>query len=316
MKRLLLYSCMILVAFNVVSRAGDKGPTLTTVTESILNFMDDGKWYPKTVWNILGMQNGEELKTTIKDMNGKIVADATWQFTANYDGEWAKVTDCLKFSPTGHPSTAFDKLPLFAPGNYKLEIYAGGKLIWETPFEITKTVKAGKARFACTGPWTDIAYIYEDDGSNGGIVSFWFGAPTDVKWFWENNDGYERSMELRSEVIKNGEVLITKGPEQYDQFRNFPGQARKFGKSVAYTMDFKPKVMSQDGEYRIVIYASDQYKNQWNPIVDFTFPVVNGKIPINEEMSGAKADPLHKCITSSAYYVKGAVKNTVPNYKQ
>lgn len=144
MKKLLLYSCMVLVAFNVVSRAGDKGPTLTTVTESILNFMDDGKWYPKTVWNILGMQNGEELKTTIKDMNGKIVADATWQFTANYDGDWAKVTDCLKFSPTGHPTTDFPKLPLFAPGNYKLEIYAGGKLIWETPFEITKTVKAEK----------------------------------------------------------------------------------------------------------------------------------------------------------------------------
>lgn len=147
-------------------------------------------------------------------------------------------------------------------------------------------------------------------------MSFWFGAPTDVKWFWENNDGYERTMELRSEVIKNGEVLITKGPEQYDHFTNFPGQSRKFGKSVAYTMDFKPKVMSQDGEYRIVIYASDQYKNQWNAIVDFTFPVLNGKIPINEEMSGAKADPLHKCITSSAYYVKGAVKNTIPNYKQ
>jgi hypothetical protein len=53
-------------------------------------------------------------------MNGKIVADATWQFTANYDGEWAKVTDYLKFSPTGHPSTSFDKLPVFAPGNYKL----------------------------------------------------------------------------------------------------------------------------------------------------------------------------------------------------
>ncbi|GAB1443932.1 hypothetical protein MASR2M39_27770 [Ignavibacteriales bacterium] len=63
------------------------------------------------------MQNGEELKTTIKDMNGKIAADATSQFTANYDGEWAKVTDCLKFSPTGHPSTAFDKLPYLPPAN-------------------------------------------------------------------------------------------------------------------------------------------------------------------------------------------------------
>lgn len=315
MKRLLLFSFMILVAFNSVSSAGSKGPTLTTVTESILNFMDDGRWYPKTVWNILGMQSGEELRTTIKDMNGKIVADATWQFTANSDGEWAKVTDCLKFSPTGHPTTAFDKLPVFAPANYKLEIYAGGKLIWETPFEITKTVKAGKARYACTGPWQDIAYIYEDDGSNGGIVSFWFAGPTDVKWFWENNDGYERTMELRSEVIKNGEVLVTKGPEQYDHFTSYPGQTRKFGKSVAYTMDFKPKVMAKDGEYRIVIYASDQYKNQWNPIVDFTFPVVNGKIPINEELSGEKSDPLHRCITSSAYYKKGAVKNTVPNYR-
>lgn len=315
MKRLLLFSFMILVAFNSVSSAGSKGPTLTTVTESILNFMDDGRWYPKTVWNILGMQSGEELRTTIKDMNGKIVADATWQFTANSDGEWAKVTDCLKFSPTGHPTTSFDKLPVFAPANYKLEIYAGGKLIWETPFEITKTVKAGKARYACTGPWQDIAYIYEDDGSNGGIVSFWFAGPTDVKWFWENNDGYERTMELRSEVIKNGEVLVTKGPEQYDHFTSYPGQTRKFGKSVAYTMDFKPKVMAKDGEYRIVIYASDQYKNQWNPIVDFTFPVVNGKIPINEELSGEKSDPLHRCITSSAYYKKGAVKNTVPNYR-
>jgi len=128
MKKLLLFSFMVLVLFNIDSSAGSKGPTWTTVTESVLNVMDDGKWYPKDVWNVKGLQSGEELRTAIKDANGKIFADATWQFTANYDGDWAKVTGCLKFSPKGHPSSDYPNLPIFSPGKYKLEFLGNGKV--------------------------------------------------------------------------------------------------------------------------------------------------------------------------------------------
>lgn len=316
MKKLLLFSFMVLVLFNIDSSAGSKGPTWTTVTESILNVMEDGKWYPKTEWNIKGMQSGEELKTAIKDANGKIFADASWQFTANYDDDWAKVTGCLKFSPKGHPSSDYPNLPIFSPGKYKLEFLGNGKVFWETPFEINMTKIDGKSYYACSGPWKELAYIYEDDGSNGGIVNFWFEGPPDPKWYWSTNSGeLERTLELKTEVLQNGEVLMTAGPAQYDDFKNHPGKAGKFAKSVGYSSEFKPKVMAKDGEYRVIVYASDQYKNNWNIVVDFTFPVVNGQIPINESLSGESSDPPHRSITSAAYYVKGAVKYTIPNYK-
>lgn len=174
----------------------------------------------------------------------------------------------------------------------------------------------GKSYYACSGPWKEMAYIYEDDGSNGGIVNFWYEGPLDLNWYWKNNSGRaERTLELKTEVLHNGEVLMTTGPAQNDDFKHHPGRAGKFTKSVGYTSEFKSKVMSKDGQYRVVVYASDQYKEKWNVVVDFIFPVVNGSIPINEQLSGDTSDPLHRSITSAAYYVKGAVKYTIPNYK-
>lgn len=227
--------CLFVVCFSITLTA-QKGPTLSTITAKILNFVEeDGRWYPQEAWSCKGLSGGEELKTIILDKAGKTVASATWEFTPSSDGNWAKITACNKFTPGGHPQRKYDKLPKIAPGNYKLQISAGGKPIWETDFELTKHRYFDRDHFNCTGPWKTVAYFYSEDNTDGGIINFWFEGPSDFKWYWQSGVDYERALELKAEIVKNGEVLMSERPGQWDQFRTFPGSCNKFAKRIGYS---------------------------------------------------------------------------------
>lgn len=107
---------------------------------------------------------------------------------------------------------------------------------------------------------------------------------------------------------------MTEGPGQWDQFRTFPGSCVKFGKRIGYKQEYKQKVLANDGNYDVIVYATEQYKDKWFPIVNLNFTVKNGEVVINEALSGESANPLHRFITSSSHYQENAVKNTVPNH--
>ncbi|MCX6149280.1 MAG: hypothetical protein NTX22_02005 [Ignavibacteriales bacterium] len=315
MKSFIAALCLFLV-FLTITISAQKGPTLSTITTKILSFVDeDGRWYPQEGWSCKGLSSGEELKTTILDKSGKAVAFAIWDFNANSDGDWAKITGCKKFSPKGHPQSDYPNLPKIAPGNYKLQISAGGKTIWETDFELTMLRYLERDHYNCTGPWKTVAYFYSGEGSDGGIINFYFEGPSDYKWFWESSAEYERSCELKAEILKNGEVLMTEGQDEGGKFKTYPGHCSKYGKRIGYHQEYQQKVLATDGNYDVIVYASDQYKNNWSPIVNLTFTVKSGKVAINESLSGESANPLHRYITSSSQYQENAVKNTVPNFR-
>jgi hypothetical protein len=299
--------------------AQDRGPTLSSVTGDILRIVrEDGRWYPIYGWSILNPKNTSEVKVAVLDSSGKTLSYAIFSLrkeTSDSKGDWYKTTDMT----SQWPSKDYEKLRKLSVGKYTMQMFSGGEMIWETPFEVGNVIdpkhkELGSANhFYITGPWKDLVYAYTGTGANGLVVTFWFEGPRDLNWY--NQDKCEWAGALRCEVRKDGQVILNRQRDVDANFTMYPWLVRRSTQVISYEREVKEKMLAADGDYEVIIYAEANTYDNWVPAVRFILPVRGGKISENPELSGDKADPKHRFITNSAYYTRNLVKEQLPPAK-
>jgi hypothetical protein len=283
------------------SDARDKGPTLKSVTKSILNIVpDDGRWYPQGRWWAAGLDAGQELKVLIKTSKGKKVAWATFSARAKASGDFAKVSGTKKIWPVD--KTKYAKLKKLVVGKYRLDVLYGKKVVWTTPFEILNDKFAGKNHFYAVGPWVKLAYFTFSKGSVGSRICGWFAPPRDTSWFSKKR--HYRGFSLTGDIKKAGAVVVKDAGSANRPLQIDRGRVAYVCKGISHWREVREKVASKDGTYLVSAYASTNVKGKrrvW-PVLQLEVKVSGGKVVINDALTGAKAPAKTRIITSDAYY--------------
>jgi hypothetical protein len=310
MIRKILLLTLILFLFSNFAYAENTGPTLSSVTDSILLIdQQNGYWYPKMEWWLVNPKNGQTVKVILKDSKGKVSAYAVFDMAkqeSNTTGQWYMTTGINKLWPSDDNTKT--KTPL-APGKYTMQIESGGQIIWETPFEVKNYVDKkyqihGSANhYYITGPWKDIVYVSLATETVFGLwINFWFEGTEDKSFY--NPDDMERRTNTKIEIKKDGNVIISGEPGNNDKyFCSCLWSVNKQSFAISYEQEIREKILSSDGNYDVIVYF-EASTNNWVPVAQLTFPVKGGKIQINPELSGDKVDAKHRINTSTVYYSK------------
>lgn len=321
MKKLIIVSLFILaiIAPGLVF-AQDLGPTLSTVTTDILRIVrEDGRWYPIYGWRVLNPINKSEVKVAVLDSKGKVMSYAMFMLekeSSDSKGEWYKAKDMT----SQWPSKDYEKLQKLQVGNYTMQMISDGQVIWETPFEVDNIIDAahkdtGSANhFFITGSWRNLVYAYTGSYDEGLVVSFWYQGPRDVNFYDESNAEWIGA--LRCEVKKDGQLILDMPKTSDANFQLFPWLVRKCTINVGYEKEVQEKMLKHDGDYEVTIFAEAYKYDNWVPIVKFILPIRGGKVNENPELSGNKIDAKHRIITTSAYYTKNLLNDTLPPAKR
>lgn len=300
--------------------AQDRGPTLSSVTVDILRIVrEDGRWYPIYGWRVLNPVNKSEVKVAVLDSAGKTLSYAMFKLekeSSDSKGDWYKAADMT----SQWPSKDYEKLRKLAVGNYTMQMISGGQVIWETPFEVGNIIDAkhkemsGSNHFYITGPWRDMVFAYTGNYAEGLMVSFWYQGPEDLNWYSESRAEWIGA--LRCEVKKDGNLVLDKPRDSNANFQLLPWLVRKCTLNVGYEKEVKEKMLKEDGDYEVTIFAEANQYNNWVPAIRFILPVRGGKVSANPELSGDKVDPKHRIITTDAYYTRNLIKEPLPAAKR
>ncbi|MFP4496958.1 MAG: hypothetical protein ACLFQV_02005 [Vulcanimicrobiota bacterium] len=315
-----LASLLIIIILAVIPAfAQDVGPTLSGVSDQILNlYEEDGRWYPQQNWWIHGAPADGALKTEIVDENGKSIAYATWKYKREKDG-WAQVS-----GRNIYPTNDLDNLQELSPGSYQLKVYINDEVVWRTPFQVINSKFAGEDHYYVTGPWKDYAFFYPSHGPTGSFLVFWYQGPEELSWY--KQDSYPRVFMLKGEISQGDHVIIDEPLDKIDDLLFvYPQKVIRRPFSIG-TVEEVRKLLKRDGQYQATVYAVDQQdyidaaatdnmdELEWYPIARLQFRVSDGKVLTNKKLEYIGQDMDTKIITTSACYAENMIRLPIPPY--
>ncbi|MBU1220566.1 hypothetical protein KKF34_02950 [Myxococcota bacterium] len=301
MKRfqIVVFLVSIFIAFNVEAR--EKGPTLKSVSDNILYVVpEDGSWSPKEGWWTSGLDAGTELKVVIKTSAGKSFAWATFNFRPKAYGDFAKVQEIKNQWPAAKGNKW--KIKEFKVGKYTLDMFYGKTKVWTTDFVVKNDKFEGKNHYYIIGRWTKLTYFTFSKGSVGSRVCGWFAPPETHGWFPSKKNF--RGFDFTGDIKQNGKVIVSDSGSANRPFQIDRGRTAYICKGISFQREIVQKVSSKDGEYVASAYASKYIngkKTTWT-VMSVKFTIKNGKLVMNEKLSGPKAPALTRIITDDAVY--------------
>ncbi|MBN2722480.1 MAG: hypothetical protein JXR95_00245 [Deltaproteobacteria bacterium] len=311
-----LFSVVIVFVVMIAgleANARDKGPTLKSVTDKILNIVqEDGRWYPGGDWWAAGLDTGKELKVVIKTSKGKKYAWATFEFRAKASGDFAKITGVKKMWPVDYRN--YSKLKKFKVGKYTLDVYFGTEKVWTTDFNVKNDKFDGKNHFYAVGRWTKLAYFSFSKGSTGSRICGWF-SPPDVKGWFPSKKNF-RGFDFTGDIKKDGKIIVSDSGSANRPFQIDRARTAHICKGISYWREIREKIASKDGQYTANAYASYSINGKskiWT-VMSVNFTVKAGKLVMNEKLTGKKVSSRTRIITSDAVYVenKKSLKSIPP----